>query len=69
MILLAAEQLEQVAFLELNGTGKLNDPNYKEQWLQEGDMVEMAIDKLGWLSNTIVGDEDDFSLLGKKKVE
>lgn len=24
-------------FLELNGTGKLNDPNYKEQWLQPGD--------------------------------
>jgi fumarylacetoacetate (FAA) hydrolase len=23
-------------FLELNGTGKLSDPNYTEQWLQEG---------------------------------
>lgn len=53
-------------FLELNGTGKLNDPNYKEQWLQDGDLVEMAIDKLGWLSNTIVADEDSFSILGKK---
>jgi len=54
-------------FLELNGTGKLNDPSYKEQWLQEGDVVELAIDKLGWLSNTIVRDEDSFSLLSKKK--
>ena len=31
-------------FLELNGTGKLNDPDYKEQWLQEGDVVEMEIE-------------------------
>jgi fumarylacetoacetate (FAA) hydrolase len=27
-------------FLELNGTGKLNDPNFQERWLQEGDLVE-----------------------------
>jgi fumarylacetoacetate (FAA) hydrolase len=26
-------------FLELNGTGKLQDPNYTEQWLQPGDMI------------------------------
>jgi fumarylacetoacetate (FAA) hydrolase len=54
-------------FLELNGTGKLNDPNYKEQWLQEGDVVEMEIDALGKLSNTIVKDESDFSILKLKK--
>ena len=54
-------------FLELNGTGKLNDPNYTEQWLQEGDVVEMEIDELGKLSNTIVKEEDDFSILAKKK--
>jgi fumarylacetoacetate (FAA) hydrolase len=34
-------------FLELNGTGKLNDPDYAEQWLQEGDEVEMGIEGLG----------------------
>ena len=28
-------------FLELNGTGKLNDPDYQEQWLKAGDVVEM----------------------------
>jgi fumarylacetoacetate (FAA) hydrolase len=55
-------------FLELNGTGKLNDPNYTEQWLQEGDVVEMEIDGLGRLSNTMVKDEDDFSILAKKKL-
>ena len=55
-------------FLELNGTGKLNDPNYTEQWLKEGDLVEMEIDGLGKLSNRIVRDEDDFSLLTLKKL-
>lgn len=54
-------------FLELNGTGKRLDPNYKEQWLQEGDVVEMEISQLGHLKNTIVKDDDDFSLLAIKK--
>jgi fumarylacetoacetate (FAA) hydrolase len=54
-------------FLELNGTGKLNDPSYEEQWLKEGDTVEMEIDGLGKLSNTIVKDESDFSILALKK--
>ena len=54
-------------FLELNGTGKLNDPNYQEQWLQEGDIVEMEVEQLGRLSNTIVREEDDFSILERKK--
>ncbi|HRH47825.1 MAG TPA: fumarylacetoacetate hydrolase family protein [Panacibacter sp.] len=55
-------------FLELNGTGKLNDPNYEEQWLKEGDIVEMEIDGLGKLSNTIVAEESDFSILALKKL-
>ncbi|MBM3158662.1 MAG: fumarylacetoacetate hydrolase family protein [Bacteroidetes bacterium] len=54
-------------FLELNGTGKLNDPLYKEQWLQSGDLVEMEIEKLGILSNTIVKEEEDWSILKQKK--
>lgn len=54
-------------FLEINGTGKLNDPNYTEQWLQPGDVVEMEIDGLGHLSNTIVKDESEFSILSLKK--
>jgi fumarylacetoacetate (FAA) hydrolase len=54
-------------FLELNGTGKLNDPNYQEQWLQEGDVIEMEVDGLGKLTNTIAKEEDDFSILALKK--
>ena len=55
-------------FLELNGTGKLNNPDYTEQWLQDGDVVEMEIDGLGKLSNTFVKDESDFSILELKKI-
>jgi fumarylacetoacetate (FAA) hydrolase len=54
-------------FLELNGTGKLTDPGYKEQWLQDGDVVEMEIDGLGHLSNTIVAEQTDWSILNLKK--
>jgi fumarylacetoacetate (FAA) hydrolase len=54
-------------FLELNGTGKLNDPNYPEQWLQPNDVVEMEIDGLGKLSNTIIAEETDWSILKRKK--
>ncbi|MBX9732479.1 MAG: fumarylacetoacetate hydrolase family protein [Chitinophagaceae bacterium] len=54
-------------FLELNGTGKLNDPNYTEQWLQAGDIVEMEIEGLGKLKNTIIKEEEDFSILARKK--
>jgi fumarylacetoacetate (FAA) hydrolase len=54
-------------FLELNGTGKLNDAAYQEQWLKEGDVVELEIDGLGTLSNTIVAEENDWSILGRKK--
>ncbi|WP_114790725.1 fumarylacetoacetate hydrolase family protein [Niabella yanshanensis] len=54
-------------FLELNGTGKLNDPGYKEQWLQEGDEVVMEIEGLGVLKNTIIAERKDWSILAKKK--
>jgi fumarylacetoacetate (FAA) hydrolase len=59
-------------FLELNGTGKLNDPNYTEQWLQPNDVVDMEIDGLGKLSNTMVAEETDpiatgWSILKNKK--
>ncbi|HVU98783.1 MAG TPA: fumarylacetoacetate hydrolase family protein [Puia sp.] len=54
-------------FLELNGTGKLNDANYTEQWLQEGDVVELEVDGLGILSNTMVREDSDRSLLALKK--
>ena len=55
-------------FLDLNGTGLLNDPNYKVQWLQPNDVVEMEIRGLGHLSNTIRKDNSDFSILALKKM-
>jgi fumarylacetoacetate (FAA) hydrolase len=55
-------------FLELNGTGLLNDPDYKVQWLQDGDVVEMQIDGLGTLTNTIVAEKTDWSLFAQKKL-
>ena len=55
-------------FLELNGTGKLNNPDYNEQWLKPGDEVVMEIEALGKLENTIVEDESDFSINALKKI-
>ena len=55
-------------FLELNGTGLLNNKDYKPQWLQNNDVVEMEITGLGKLSNTIKKVETDFSLLALKKM-
>ncbi|MBS1616509.1 MAG: fumarylacetoacetate hydrolase family protein [Bacteroidetes bacterium] len=54
-------------FLELNGTGLLQDPNYQPQWLQPGDVVKMEIDGLGTLLNTIVAEPTDWSILKLKK--
>jgi fumarylacetoacetate (FAA) hydrolase len=54
-------------FLELNGTGKLNDANFQEQWLKDGDVVEMDIHSLGTLTNTIVAEDTDWSILKRKK--
>lgn len=54
-------------FLELNGTGLLNDPRYVPQWLQAGDIVEMEITGLGRLTNTIRRVNTDWSILKLKK--
>lgn len=54
-------------FLELNGTGLLNDPDYQPQWLQNGDKVEMEITGLGLLENTIVAEDTGWSILDLKK--
>lgn len=55
-------------FLELNGTGLLNNPNYQSKWLNPGDLVEMEITGLGMLGNIIEKDESDFSILDLKKL-
>ncbi|MEN9745086.1 MAG: hypothetical protein RL640_924 [Bacteroidota bacterium] len=54
-------------FLELNGTGKLHNPSYQPQWLQDGDVVKMSIDGLGILENTIRAEQTDWSILALKK--
>jgi fumarylacetoacetate (FAA) hydrolase len=54
-------------FLELNGTGLLNDANYQPQWLQPGDLVEMEVTGLGVLGNVIEKAESYFSILELKK--
>ena len=54
-------------FLELNGTGLLNDENYQPQWLQDGDEVEMEITGLGRLINIIKKADSDFSIFALKK--
>ena len=54
-------------FLELNGTGLLNDPGYQTQWLKEGDIVEMEVTGLGVLTNIINKSDIDFSILNLKK--
>ncbi len=55
-------------FLELNGTGKLNDPQYQEQWLKEGDNVALEIEGLGTLINHIAAEGEEFSILDRKKI-
>ena len=55
-------------FLELNGTGLLNNPSYKPQWLKDGDVVEMEITSLGTLTNTIRKEKSTHSILSLKKI-
>ncbi|MFT3931983.1 MAG: fumarylacetoacetate hydrolase family protein [Chitinophagaceae bacterium] len=54
-------------FLELNMNGKSNDANYAEQWLQENDNIELEVEGLGILNNTIVKEEEEYSLMSLKK--
>ena len=54
-------------FLELNGTGKLNNPDYAEQWLMPGDKIELKIDALGTLSNQTLAEPTSYSILQLKK--
>lgn len=57
-------------FLELNGTGLLQDSGYPVQWLQAKDQVELEITGLGKLHNVMELDSQagDFSLMALKKM-
>lgn len=54
-------------FLELNGTGLLNDKNYKVQWLEPNDSITLEITGLGKLTNQMKRENTDFSILSLKK--
>jgi fumarylacetoacetate (FAA) hydrolase len=54
-------------FLELNGSASLVDPSATPQWLQEGDTITLSIEALGELTNNIVAEDSQFSLLANKK--
>ena len=53
--------------LELNGSGKVLDSEYKEQWIKNGDKIEMQIEGLGKITNKIVKSDSNHSLLKLKK--
>jgi fumarylacetoacetate (FAA) hydrolase len=54
-------------FLELNGSGKLKDSKYPEQWLQPGDTIALTIESLGILENRVLAEQTDYSILQLKK--
>jgi fumarylacetoacetate (FAA) hydrolase len=53
--------------LELNGTAKLNNPDYKERWIKAGDEIKLLVEGLGELRNVVIQADSDFSILKKKK--
>jgi len=53
--------------LELNGSGKKIDPDYKERWIKEGDEIEMQIEGLGKIINKIKRSDSNHSILKLKK--
>lgn len=53
-------------FWQLNAAGLLKDAAYTERWLQVGDVVEIEMDGLDKMSNTIVREDSEFSILEKK---
>ncbi len=58
-------------YLELNGTRNLEakerGESYTPVWLQVGDTIELAIDRLGELKHTIVSATANYSILARKK--
>lgn len=59
-------------YLELNGTrareAKQKNELYTPVWLKDGDKIELEIDKLGILTNTIQLSDNNISILSKKKL-
>ncbi|MDE3212195.1 MAG: fumarylacetoacetate hydrolase family protein [Bacteroidota bacterium] len=55
-------------FYELNALARSMDPRSTDQWLKSGDLIELEIQGIGRLCNTIQLQKAPYSLLGKKKV-
>lgn len=59
-------------YMELNGTyarqAKETGSAYLPIWLQEGDTIELEVELLGKLKNTILKSHSDHSILAKKKI-
>jgi len=53
--------------LELNGSHKLENPDYEPVWLKDGDIIEMEIEGLGRIKNKVVLENDAHSLFALKK--
>jgi fumarylacetoacetate (FAA) hydrolase len=54
-------------FLELNGTAKLNNPDFIPQWINDGDVVTLEVKGLGELTNVVKAKPTDWSILNRKK--
>lgn len=58
-------------YLELNGSraldAKAKGESYTPVWLKENDVIELEIEKLGRLKNTMKNSGSGISILGKKK--
>lgn len=59
-------------YLELNGTrarlAKEKGESYDPVWLEDGDTMELEIERLGILTNKVVKAPKDYSILAKKKI-
>ena len=53
--------------LELNGTEKRKNTDYKDKWIKENDEIEMQIEGLGKITNKIIKSDSKHSLLKLKK--
>ena len=53
--------------LELNGTNKILNPNHKSQWIKNGDILEMQIERLGKITNKVVLSNNNHSIIKLKK--
>ncbi len=54
-------------FMELNGTWRRENPDHTDWWLQPGDEVVLEVERLGTLTNQVIQEDTDYSILALKK--